>query len=349
MNSLKFKEAKERFQPSKWTKYFLIFSVAVILAGAIVFAVIGFNLGMDFTGGNRLRLESNTEFTSEQHSKIVSQSIAIFEEKGIRLDESSFQDGSDSTEGTYYIEIRYQNVGEDASMEKTNQKLVSALETAFPEFDTPKLIDNVSASASTDLLINALLAVFIALIFILIYIAIRFEFLSGIAAMLTLFHDVLIMCACVAIFRIEVNSSFIAAIITILGYSINNTIVVFDRVRENLKKPSLDNLSNMQIADLSIKQTLNRTLNTSVTTIMAIFLLALIGVPDMTEFVVPILIGLIAGTYASIFISAPLWAKMMSKTSKYGIRQKAKEKENAKALQENEEGVVDAVATPAQD
>ncbi len=348
MNSLKFKEAKERFQPSKWTKYFLIFSVAVILAGAIVFAVIGFNLGMDFTGGNVVRIQSTTEIPDAEYNQIISQTEEIFTGIDSGLSISRSQTENDTTNGSYYISIQYQNLSSVSDMTEINNEIVTALTEAFPNY-TIINAETISASASTDLLINALLAVFIALIFILIYIAIRFEFLSGIAAMLTLFHDVLIMCACVAIFRIEVNSSFIAAIITILGYSINNTIVVFDRVRENLKKPSLDNLSNMQIADLSIKQTLNRTLNTSITTIMAIFLLALIGVPDMTEFVVPILIGLIAGTYASIFISAPLWAKMMSKTSKYGIRQKAKEKENAKALQENEEGVVDAVATPAQD
>ena len=348
MNSLKFKEAKEKFQPSKWTKYFLIFSIAVILAGAIVFAVIGFNLGMDFTGGNIVRVQSTTEITDAQYNQIISQSEDIFTSVDSGLSISRSQIENDTANGTYYVSIQYQNLAGVSDMTELNNEIVAALTEAFPNFEIIPA-ETVSASASTDLLINALLAVIIALIFILIYIAIRFEFLSGVAAMLTLFHDVLIMCACVAIFRIEVNSSFIAAIITILGYSINNTIVVFDRVRENLKMPSLEHLDNMQIADLSIKQTLNRTLNTSITTIMAIFLLALIGVPQMTEFVVPILIGLIAGTYASIFISAPLWAKMMSKTSKYGIRQRAKDKEKAKEQQENEEGVVEASATPVQD
>ena len=196
------------------------------------------------------------------------------------------------------------------------------MQEAYPEYNIVNA-ESKSATTSSELLLNALLAVVIALILIMIYIAFRFEFLSGVAALITLFHDVLIMCACVAIFRIEINSAFVAAIITVLGYSINNTIIIFDRVRENLKKPSLDALSNNDIANLSVKQTLNRTINTSITTIVSIVLLACIGVPQMTEFVVPILIGLVAGTYASIFISAPMWTTLMSK-SKRNLRIKSK-------------------------
>ncbi len=337
-----FEEMKKNFTPSRLTKYFVIFSATIILAGAIVLLACGFNLGMDFTGGNVLSVQSSTEISTEEYNKIVDTSKKILSEQGLTLAQSQIVGES----GQQSVSIQYQNKAGVEDMSEINAAIVKALGEALPDY-TIANAETKSASASAELLTNALLAVFIALIFILIYIAIRFEFLSGVAAMLTLFHDVLIMCACVLIFQIEINSSFVAAVITILGYSINNTIIVFDRVRENLSKPSLDNLTNNEIADLSIRQTLNRTLNTSITTILAIFMLALIGVSQMTEFVVPILIGLIAGTYASIFISAPLWALMMSKNSKYGIREKARKK--AERTAQKEEQLVDASATAVEE
>lgn len=337
-----YEEMKKNFTPSRWTKYFVMFSATIILVGAIMLLTCGFNLGLDFTGGNVLNIKSSQEITTAEYNTIVVKSKQILSEQGLTLAQSQIVGES----GQQSVSIQYQNKAGVADMADINSAVVTALSEALPDY-TVTNAETKSASASAELLTNALLAVFIALIFILIYIAIRFEFLSGVAAMLTLFHDVLIMCACVLIFRIEINSSFVAAVITILGYSINNTIIVFDRVRENLSKPSLDTLTNSQIADLSIRQTLNRTLNTSITTILAIFMLALIGVSQMTEFVVPILIGLIAGTYASIFISAPLWALMMSKNSKYGIRERARKK--AEKLAQKEENLADASATAVEE
>lgn len=337
----KFAEAKKSFSPTKWSKYIWMFSGTIILIGAIILIVLGFNLGMDFTGGNIVKIQTSTDITPEQcdeiENEIKNKSSNILSEHGLKIAQLR-QEGET---GEVSFSIQYQNKAGVDDMTSINEEIVASLKEAFPEY-TIFNAESKSATASAELLTNALLAIIIALIFILIYIAVRFEFLSGIAALITLFHDVLIMCACVLIFRIEINSAFVAAVITVLGYSINNTIIIFDRVRENLRKPSLEKLSNREIADLSVRQTLNRTLNTSITTIVSIFFLACIGVPQMSEFVIPILIGLLAGTYASIFISAPLWTAMMSK-SKRGIRQKAKEK-GEKA--ESENAIVDAVATP---
>ena len=341
LHKSKFDDFKRNFTPSRWTKYFVMFSATIILVGAIMLLACGFNLGMDFTGGNVITIKSSTEISTDEYNNIVSAAESVLAEQGLSLAQAQLEGES----GQQAVSIQYQNKDGVDDMSEINTAIVTALSEGFPQYEITNA-ESKSASASAELLTNALLAIFIALIFILIYIAIRFEFLSGVAAMITLFHDVLIMCACVLIFRIEVNSSFVAAIITILGYSINNTIIVFDRVRENLSKPSLDELSNKQIADLSIKQTLNRTLNTSITTIVAIFMLALIGVPQMSEFVIPILIGLIAGTYAAIFISAPLWAAMMAKNSKFGIREKAKAKA-AKAAEK--EAAAEATATPVEE
>ncbi len=333
---MNFHKFKNDFKPSNWTKYFLIFSASVILIGAIILMALGFNLGMDFTGGNIVKIESSQSITTTEYNEIVKVANDVLREQGLSLSQAQIEGES----GAQSVSIQYQNKAGTDDMTEINNAVITALTAELPQYDVQNA-ETKSATASSELLTNALIAVFVALIFMLVYIAIRFEFLSGIAALVTLFHDVLIMCAFVLIFRVEINSAFVAAIITVLGYSINNTIVIFDRVRENLQKPSLEKLSNQEIADLSVKQTLNRTLNTALTTLVAIFILALIGVPQMSEFVVPILIGLIAGTYSSIFIAAPLWTKMMAKNSKYGIRQKAKLK--AEKLQE--EGVVDASST----
>ncbi len=339
MNSHKFAEARKNFSPTKFSKYVWMFSGAIILVGIIMFAVMGFNLGMDFTGGNIVRVEGAAQITDAQMTEITNVANDVLKEYGLEVATAQHEGETRET-----VSIQYQNADGVADMTDINNELVSALSEAFPQY-TVVNAESKSATTSSELLTNALLAVIIALIFIMIYIAVRFEFLSGIAALITLFHDVLIMCACVVIFQIQINSTFVAALITVLGYSINNTIIIFDRVRENLRKPSLEHLSNREIADLSVKQTLNRTLNTSITTIVSVLLLACVGIPQMTEFVVPILIGLIAGTYASIFISAPLWTAMMSK-SKYGIRQRALANEK-KA--ENEPAVVDATATPVEE
>ena len=342
LSKSKFADFKNNFRASKYTKYFLLFSATLILVGAIILATLGFNLGMDFTGGNIIKIQTSGEITNEQYNSVVDASRNVLSEQGLTLAQAQIEGES----GQQAVSIQYQNKdgASTSDMEEINSAIVEALKEALPDY-TIVNAESKSAVASAELLTNALLAVFISLIFILIYIAIRFEFLSGVAALITLFHDVLIMCACVLIFRVEINSSFVAAIITILGYSINNTIIVFDRIRENLSMPSLENLSNKEIADLSIKQTLNRTLNTSITTILAIFMLALIGVPQMSEFVIPILIGLLAGTYASIFISAPLWATMM-RGGKHSIRERAKAKAAKAKTSTNE---VEAEATPIEE
>lgn len=168
--------------------------------------------------------------------------------------------------------------------------------------------DLVGATVSTELLFNALLAVALALVFMLCYIGLRFQLSSGIACIIALFHDVLVMFAFMAICHIEINSTFIAALITILGYSINNSIILFDRVRENRQSLFCANMSPEAIANKSIRETLLRSINTTITTLIMIAMVAIIGVADIRVFAFPIIIGLLAGTFSSICIAPSFWA-----------------------------------------
>lgn len=168
--------------------------------------------------------------------------------------------------------------------------------------------DQVGASVSSELLTTAICSIIGALALMLLYIFIRFELSSACAAIIALFHDVLIMFCFMAIFHIEINSTFIAALITILGYSINNTIIIFDRVREATKKGMAKNSTYGSVANFAVRDTLLRSINTSLTTLITIAMVAIIGVPDIRIFALPIIVGLLAGTFSSICIAPSIWS-----------------------------------------
>ena len=173
--------------------------------------------------------------------------------------------------------------------------------------------NELGESVGKELTNRALVALVIATLCMLVYIIIRFELYFGIAAIIALIHDVLITLSAYSIFNVPINSPFIAAILTIVGYSINDTIVVFDRIRENKKLHS--GKSAEEIANLSLKQSYVRCINTSLTTIV-IILSVFIFVPSVREFSFPIFIGMIAGTYSSLFIATPIWSLLSSKKTK---------------------------------
>ena len=179
-------------------------------------------------------------------------------------------------------------------------------------------VDHVSAIAGRDLLSNAIKALLIAFVCMLAYIAIRFSPLSGAAALFALVHDILIMCAFMVFFRgvFQVNSSFIAAILTIVGYSINNTIIIFDRIRENRKRPGMSQMPMMDIVETSVSSTLARTINTTLTTLITLVCLFIFGVSSIKEFAFPLIVGMLAGTYSSVLLSGQIWAMWDEKLAK---------------------------------
>lgn len=197
-----------------------------------------------------------------------------------------------------------------------------------------------TASASSELMMRSFLALLVAIVLILIYVAIRFELTSGLAAILALFHDIIITSSIMLICRVQINSAFIAALITILGYSINNTIIIFDRIRENVKmSKNLGKINTFDVADRSVRQTLTRSILTTLTTFIMIFFVTVIGVSDIQEFAFPIMIGILSGFYSSVFLTPGLWAIAYRPSKKKIARMEAKRKrqeEKAKKGQQYE-------------
>lgn len=206
---------------------------------------------------------------------------------------------------------------EDGFVIKTNEldaKQASDVKQALADkYGVIKVIseDKVSATVGSELLGSSLQALLIAAVLMLIYISFRFELLSGLSAVLALVHDVLIMLSMYAIFRLPVNTSFIAAMLTIIGYSINATIVIFDRIRENTKYLKKETFAS--IVNTSIWQSMGRSINTTVTTLITIVMIYILGVTSVREFALPIIIGLLCGTYSSIFLAGSFWCLFRGK------------------------------------
>lgn len=293
---------KTNFKYVQNSKWFAIGSALIIIAGLIVWICCGFNLGMDFTGGSIIDIKMGTVIETN-YTAYVDQIKEVLTDNGLTL--SSAQKSGEGADMS--IIVRYQMIDgmSDTEMNELNIAVVDALEDEFPTA-TVSESESIGPTASATLLLNAMTAILVAVVAILVYIAIRFELGQGLASIISLLHDVLIMLALVTMFRIEINSSFVAAVITIIGYSINNTIVVFDRVRENKKSGNYADIN--ELTNNSIKQTLTRSLFTSLTTMIAVLFLAIFGVVSLQQFVIPILFGLVAGTYSSIFLAGPTWA-----------------------------------------
>ena len=192
--------------------------------------------------------------------------------------------------------------------------LESQMTEKYPNFKFVS-IEHVSATSGRDLINNAIKSILIVFVCLLIYIGIRFNLFSGLATLFALVHDVLIMCAFMVFFRgfFQVNSPFIAAVLTIVGYSINNTIVVFDRIREVAKRPGADRRSHQDIVEEAVSKTLTRTINTSLTTLFTLVALFVFGVDSIREFAFPLIVGMLAGTYSSVLLSGQVWAFVMDK------------------------------------
>lgn len=287
---------------------FLGISVAIILVGLVFTLVGGFNIDIDFAGGTSIVFNVGQDTTKEEVADVAKEALGF-----------SVSTVQPSLDNPQEMTIKTQNLTEEQS-----DKLVAALKAKYnlAADYSDYSISTFTPAYGKQLAGEALWAVLIAVILMLIYITIRFEFLSGLSAIIALIHDVLIMISVYAIFRVPVNSSFIAVVLTILGYSINNTIVIFDRIRENQRMAKKETFA--EITDKSITQTLGRSINTTITTFVMVAVLYVLGVESIKEFAFPLIIGIIGGAYSSMFIVSPLWAMM--KTAGYNSRKKATQK-----------------------
>ncbi len=270
-------------------------SIAIMILGLAMSFINGVNLGIDFTGGTMMQFNIGRDFTVEEAKEITSE---------FNLDADILHVGAEKQE----VLIRTkQDLPNDVRME-----IFEAFKEKYDLEDTDfRQAQQFGPAMGSEIRNKALSSILIAGIGMLLYITFRFELTYGISSIIALIHDVLILLAVYSIFNISINSSFIAAILTIVGYSINDTIVVFDRLRENVKYRKRE--TYFELADTSIKQTLTRSINTSLTTLLVIGSLYFLGVETIKEFALPLLAGVLTGTYSSIFIASPVWALWKTK------------------------------------
>ena len=277
--------------------------VAVGLIGLILlpFGVQLFRFDIDFVGGTTMQYELRVPVTAEVAADVA----AIVEEVSGQAASSVTKAGDSGTQvviKSRELDSEARDAVFEAVAEKYGLEATDCLKS-----------DYVSASVGKDLRNKAIKASLIAVALILVYITIRFEFRSGLAAIVALVHDLLVMLSMYIIFRIPFNMNFIAAALTIFGYSINATIVVFDRIRENKKKEGLRNRPFAEVVDISIHQTLSRSLNTTITTLIVMVMLLVLGVSSIRNFAAPICVGVIAGCFSSVCISGPVWNLLASR------------------------------------
>ena len=281
--------------------------ICLIVSGAIILVAVlltvfghGINLGIDFEGGLSMQYDMKTSVTSATVS-------AVLDGMGIKSSTVTVQ-GRDNNEAV----IRIKDVSKD-DIQKVQATFEENIKKDFPDAVSIGDVNYVGPVAGATLVKNAVISVLLAAVLMLIYIAIRFDLNSGIAAVFGLLHDVLIMLSFMVIFRsvIQMNSSFIAAALTIVGYSINNTIVIFDRIRENAKK--MPTVAREEVTNISIKESLGRTICTTVTTLITIVALCILGVASIREFALPIIVGILSGVYSANMINGYVWAFLEEK------------------------------------
>ena len=334
--------------PRMFKIWFVIPFVVILIAAAVFtgYAVSykdvskGMNIGTDFAGGSivNIVLGESELSDSEKYDKHLDTVVELLQDDAIAeqivtyakeelnqtIDASavkatvSYSQKSDSGANMTLV-VKYDNISKtyDPTNELTkvrNELIVEKLNEIYSAengyTNVSVTYSNIGATASESLIRTAIISLAISLAIILVYVIIRFELWSGLAAVIALIHDVAIMVALTIVFRIQVNSSFIAAMITIVAYSINNTIVIFDRVRENIKIEK--KLNHNAIT----KQSMTRTINTTVTTMFAIVIFAILGAATVREFALPVIFGLVAGFYSSVFISPALYALMKNAADK---------------------------------
>ena len=274
---------------NKFYKSFNILSIVLIITSLILLAFKGLNYGVDFKGGTLIELR--TDLNSANIKKIRDSFNQL------NLGDVSVKNFGNDTD--FIIKFEKQNSNDPKFIDNIKTKLSGSIGTV--DF---RRVENVGPKVSAELLQSGVIAIALSLAAMLLYIWIRFEWQFSLGAIVALFHDVIITLGVFSLFSLEINLSIVAAVLTIVGYSMNDTVVIFDRVRENLRKFS--DIKIFELTNISINQTLSRTIITSATTLLALLSIFIFGGEILKGFSLAMILGVIFGTYSSIYIANPI-------------------------------------------
>ncbi|WP_082451911.1 protein translocase subunit SecF [Paenibacillus ihuae] len=282
------------------SKYFFIFSIVITVMGVIFLGFMGLNYSVDFKAGSNVDVSLSKSITLNELQPALS-TLGLSKEPSITI-------------GDKRVNIRYD--------EELDNEQSAALKTAITKLDDKASfeVNTVDPEMAKELARNAIYSVLLSSLGIIIYVSIRFEWRFAVAAIVALLHDAFMVVAIFSILRLEVDLTFIVAVLTIIGYSINDTIVIFDRIRENLrfgKQKSYEDLK--ALVNKSVSQTLMRSLYTAFTVFIAAFFLLILGGESIKMFSLAMVIGLLFGAYSSIFIASPLWL-LLKKRQKVAVK-----------------------------
>ena len=270
---------------NKYYNQFNILSVSLVVISLCFLIFKGLNFGIDFKGGTLIELRSND-------SKINVSSLR---------DNLSQMNLGDISVKNFGNEIDFQIKFENSNNKNVIEEIRTNLDKSFGNNFSFRRVENVGPKVSAELLRSGVIAISVALALMLIYIWIRFEWQFSLGAILALFHDVIVTLGLFSLLGLEINLSIIAAVLTIVGYSMNDTVVIFDRVRENLRKYA--DIKIFELTNISINETLSRTLITSITTLLALLSIFFFGGEILKGFSLAMIFGVIFGTYSSIYIA----------------------------------------------
>ncbi len=274
---------------NKFYRQFNALSLILIVASLILLLFKGLNYGVDFKGGTLIEIR-----TDQGSSKI---SLIRDSFKQMNLGDVSVKNFGNETD--YIVKFEKQNSNDPKFIDNIKKKLSNSIGNV--DF---RRVENVGPKVSSELLKSGIIAIGLSLAAMLLYIWIRFEWQFSLGAIVALFHDVLITLGIFSLFSLEINLSIVAAVLTIVGYSMNDTVVIFDRVRENLKKYA--DIKIFELTNISINETLSRTIITSITTLLALLSIYLFGGEILKGFSLAMILGVIFGTYSSIYIANPI-------------------------------------------
>ena len=265
-----------------------IFSLILFATSVLFILLKGLNYGIDFKGGTLIELRASSTGASEIRTALNKMDLGDVNVKNF------------GQEGDYLIKIEQKENDGNKIIPQIKENLSENLKTEI----NFRRVENVGPKVSSELLQSGIIAISLSLAAMLFYIWIRFEWQFSIGSIIALFHDVIITLGIFSVLSLEINLSIIAAVLTIVGYSMNDTVVIYDRIRENLNK--FNRLNIKEIADLSINDTLARTIITSVTTLLALLSIFILGGEILKGFSFAMILGVVIGTYSSIFVASPM-------------------------------------------